>query len=94
MKKIADSSKRILGNDFYVQEIVRQNGKKERKYFYKDKRALRAPIITKDTKKLAGYTLIEKDLRNILVWLNEIDKLIPEKKSNTQLLKKTIILTW
>ncbi len=29
-------------------------------------------------KQYAGYTLIEKDLRSVLVWLNEIEKINPE----------------
>lgn len=30
------------------------------------------------SQQLAGYALIEKDLRNVLVWLEEIDTIFPK----------------
>lgn len=48
------------------------------KYFYKNKRAPRILIKSKVAQQLAGYSLIEKDLRNILIWLAEIDVLFPD----------------
>lgn len=47
------------------------------KYFHKRKRAPRIELKDKISQQLAGYTLIEKDLRNVLVWLEEIEPTSP-----------------
>lgn len=49
------------------------------KYFYKRKKAPRIELKDKISQQLAGYTLIEKDLRNAITWLEEIEILLPEK---------------
>lgn len=47
-------------------------GKVYNKYFYKRKAAKRVVVDTPKSRALAGYTLIEKDLRSALIWLNQI----------------------
>ena len=42
------------------------------KYFYKRKPAKRVVVDTPKARILAGYTLIEKDLRSAIIWLNSI----------------------
>lgn len=45
-----------------------------RKYFYKRKPCNRLELTSKLAVQLAGYTLIDKDLRSCLAWLDEIDR--------------------
>lgn len=52
-------------------------------YFYKRKKASRIELKDKISQQLAGYTLIEKDLRNVLVWLEAIDQLHLEEYRRT-----------
>ena len=54
-----------------------KTGQRHNAYFFKRKRAQRFEIKGKLAQQLAAYTLIEKDLRNVLVWLGEIEKLHP-----------------
>lgn len=46
------------------------------RYFYKRKRALRFEVNTPKASVLAGYVLIEKDLRNALTWLITVKELV------------------
>jgi hypothetical protein len=54
-----------------------QSGFKSR-YYHEGKVALRHPISSKQTKHLAGYTLMEKDVRNLLEWINELKRIQTE----------------
>ncbi|MCP4230912.1 MAG: hypothetical protein GY771_12315, partial [bacterium] len=54
-----------------------RTGDRRNQYFFKRNRAPRVELKSKLAQQLAGYTLIEKDLRNVITWLNEIDKLHP-----------------
>lgn len=51
-------------------------GKYYNKYFYKRKPAFRIVVDTPKAKILAGYTLIEKDLRSATIWLEHIKALL------------------
>lgn len=67
-----------------VHEILEPHQvKRITKYFHKRKRAPRIELKDKISQQLAGYTLIEKDLRNVLVWLDEIDQLHLEERRNS-----------
>lgn len=56
-----------------VREFLdKTNGKVYRQYTYKRKPCIRVVLNSKLSQQLAGWTLIEKDLRNVGVWLNEI----------------------
>ena len=69
------------GYGWKVQEIIEPDTKRRRtRYFYKNKRAPRVQITSKIAKQLAGYALIEKDLRNVLLWLHEIDEMFPDNE--------------
>lgn len=46
------------------------------RYTYKRKKALRVVIETKKSQALSGYILIEKDIRNILIWLSEVKRML------------------
>ncbi len=51
------------------------------KYFYKRKPAHRILLDTPKSKTLAGYILIEKDLRSAIIWLEEIIELLSEDEN-------------
>jgi hypothetical protein len=69
------------GDGWKVQETIDpKTGESHRRYLYKNKKAPRALITSKLAQQLAGYTLIEKDLRNILIWLDEIDTIFPQSE--------------
>lgn len=70
-----------IGNDWTIKEAVFKLAgfKRHTKYYYKNKVAPRVEIKTKVAAQLAGYALIEKDLRNILVWLHEIEATFPRQ---------------
>ncbi|MEN8992562.1 MAG: hypothetical protein ACN6NW_05795 [Acinetobacter amyesii] len=69
------------GNHGYqIREIVLKLGHVIRKYFYKNKQAYRVLLTSKLSLRLAGLALIEKDIRNIISWLNYIEYLYGEDK--------------
>ncbi|MEH6566819.1 MAG: hypothetical protein V7756_15930 [Halopseudomonas sp.] len=49
-------------------------GEVSRTYTHKGKQCKAIPLSSKLCNQLAGYTLIEKDLRSALIWLDEIEK--------------------
>ncbi len=57
--------------------IDSETGTVHRFYTYKRKPCKRIVLETHLSKQLAGYLLIEKDLRSIAIWLTEIEKLHP-----------------
>ena len=67
--------KRIYKDDptWTVREhINKSTGKHKNTYYYRRKKALSIHLNSILANQLAGYVLIEKDLRNILIWLNEL----------------------
>lgn len=52
-----------------------KTGKHRNRYFFKGKRAQRIPITSRLAQQLAGYALIERDLRMVQEWLAKIDAL-------------------
>ena len=72
-------------NGWKIREILEPTtGRRVNQYFYKHNRAPRIQLESKLAKQLAGYTLIEKDLRNVIVWLSEIDELISDEKKSSK----------
>ena len=66
------------GNGWKIREILDPSSRKRHtQYFFQRKRAPRIQLVDKVSRQLAGYTLIEKDLRNVLAWLEEISRLVP-----------------
>ncbi len=51
------------------------SGNHHQKYFFKRKKALRVTINTPLANTLAGYALIEKDLRTVSEWLKKLEQL-------------------
>lgn len=65
-----------MKTDWTVKEIVEPKSKKiHRFYSYKGKPCKRIVLDSPIAKQLAGYVLIEKDLRSTLVWLEEIERI-------------------
>jgi hypothetical protein len=63
-------------NGYEVKEFVEPNSTKtHRIYTYNGKPCRRIKMDTRLCKQLAGYALIEKDLRSAKIWLSEIDEL-------------------
>jgi hypothetical protein len=72
-----------LKNGWEIHEIVERGAKSRyNKYFYKRKLAPRIELHSKLSQQIAAYTLIEKDLRNVLVWLESIEKMQPSDNVN------------
>ncbi len=71
-----------MADHWEVKEILDPvTGEVDRLYSYKRKRCKRVALDSKLAKQLAGYTLIEKDLRSIGGWLKEIgDRHIETRK--------------
>ncbi|MES2684176.1 MAG: hypothetical protein V4650_11715 [Pseudomonadota bacterium] len=66
------------GDGWVVREIPHQElFERTTFYFYKGQSAHRIALESKASKQLAGYALIEKDLRNISSWIKEIDRIYP-----------------
>ncbi len=76
------SREKDLGGGWKAQEfLLTKEGDRigrQNKYFYKNKVAQRIPLTSKLAENLAGYALIEKDLRSVLIWLGEINKMFPK----------------
>lgn len=59
-----------------IEFVESQTNKVRRIYKYNGKNCKRVVLDTPMSKQLAGYVLIEKDLRSAALWLREIEKLL------------------
>lgn len=68
-------------NDYWTSKAIVEpsSGKYYRKYFYKRRVAHRVIVDTPKAKALAGYVLIEKDLRCSIAWTNQIKELLKDE---------------
>ena len=57
----------------FIPGISRHN-----EYYFDGKRATAVRMTDKISAQYGAYTLIEKDLRSVIFWLSEIEKLKPE----------------
>ena len=64
--------KQTWDKEWSIREIVAPNGKALTKYFFKRREALRIRLDSDMAKQLAGYVLIEKDMRSIMIWMKKI----------------------
>lgn len=65
-----------MSESIVVKVIVEpKSGRIHRTYTYKRKPCRRIVLESRLCRQLAGYVLIEKDLRSIILWLQEIDRL-------------------
>lgn len=81
-----------MSDDWKAKEIIDQaTGKVHRLYTYKNKPCYRRVLTSHLANQMAGYVLIEKDLRNVGIWLKEIETMhtdAPTRKGEH--FKKTI----
>lgn len=69
------------GNGWKIREVVGESiTERQTFYYYKGKLAPRIQLKSKLAEQLGGYSLIDKDLRNVLAWLQAIDTLFPENE--------------
>lgn len=67
------------GNGWKVREVAGETAvERQTFYYFNGKLAPRIQLKSQLVQQLAGYTLIEKDLRNVLAWLQAIDDFYPE----------------
>ena len=65
----------MVDDQFEAKEFLdRVTGKAYRIYTYKRRPCARVQLTSRLAEQLAGYTMIEKDLRSVLSWLEEIEK--------------------
>ena len=65
----------MASDPFVAKHFVdRKTGKAYRTYTYKRRKCVRVQLTSRLAEQFAGYTLIEKDLRNVLAWLEEIER--------------------
>ncbi|HEX4334530.1 MAG TPA: hypothetical protein VH062_01380 [Polyangiaceae bacterium] len=64
------------GGGWTVEEFIRPDGSGSRAYYYREQRAMRFERDTPASRKLAGFTLIEKDIRTIKNWVNALRGLL------------------
>ncbi|MGY2317332.1 hypothetical protein ACW9I6_21875 [Pseudomonas sp. SDO5522_S412] len=69
---IAINIKKIKGDWSSVDYVDKSTGRFHRIYKYKDKACKSVYLKSRLSQHLAGYSLIEKDLRSSLIWLKEI----------------------
>ena len=64
----------MADDQFQAKEFLdRVTGKAYRIYTYKRRACARVELTSRLAEQLAGYTLIEKDLRSVLIWLDEVE---------------------
>jgi hypothetical protein len=68
-----------------VEHIDATDNCPRRQYFYGDIPCTALPLTSAKAKQLAGYSLIEKDLRNAIFWAGEIEKRHNEKPHDNRL---------
>lgn len=56
-----------------------KSAKRYTRYYFKRNRAPRLEIKSKRAQRMAGLSLIEKDLRNVIAWLTKIEELHPKE---------------
>ena len=77
---------RIPGRKYWTLRSVidPSTGDHRNHYYFKRVPARRIPITSPVAKQLAGYVLIERDLRMVATWLTMIDKISPPVRDKTR----------
>ena len=77
----------IPGMDWEVEETITKTGAIDNTYYFKGERSIKIPLEGMIATRMAGYTLINHDLRMILAWLkmliDEYNKLGLDKAKQT-----------
>lgn len=70
--------KKVMSDGWTIIETFIPGKGLSNEYLYQDKPAPSVQMTDKISEQYGAYTLIEKDLRSVIFWLNEIEKLEPE----------------
>ncbi len=70
--------KKVMSDGWTIIETFVPGKGLSNEYLYKGKPAPSVRMTDKISEQYAAYSLIEKDLRSVIAWLNEIEKLNPE----------------
>lgn len=68
-----------MSDGWTIEETYTPKKGLKNKYFYRGKEAPLVSMTDKISQQYAAYTLIEKDLRSVVFWLEEIEKLSPDQ---------------
>lgn len=75
--------KEVPDNYSVRENINKATGQIHRTYLYKRKPCYRVPIVSPLARQLAGYTLIEKDLRSAILWAQKLQILYDGPKDRS-----------
>jgi|SRR5690606_25228340 len=80
MGEAVEEKRRVVsgGRRWAVEETLSSNGKATRAYYYRKQLALRLELEGHKVKRLAGFTLLKKDLLTIGAWLDALQKIVAE----------------
>ncbi|MEA2120574.1 hypothetical protein [Halovibrio sp. HP20-50] len=70
--------KKVMSDGWTIIETFIPGKGLSNEYLYEDKPAPSVQMTDKISEQYGAYSLIEKDLRSVIIWLNEIEKLEPE----------------
>lgn len=70
--------KKVMSDGWTIIETFIPGKGLSNEYLYEDKPAPSVQMTDKISEQYGAYSLIEKDLRSVIFWLNEIEKLEPE----------------
>ncbi|WP_420600718.1 hypothetical protein [Neptuniibacter sp.] len=76
---IATKIKKVMSDGWTILETYIPGKGLSNEYFYLDKKAPSVRMTDKISQQYAAYTLIEKDLRSVVFWLEEIERLSPDQ---------------
>ncbi|EOK5757383.1 hypothetical protein ACM6XL_004410 [Vibrio vulnificus] len=84
MSKLGTRKLQLMSDGWMIEEIYDPKKGRYNKYYYGKKAAPVVRMVDKISQQYAAYTLIEKDLRSVLFWLKEIERMKP---SNAERIK-------
>ncbi|WP_281649144.1 hypothetical protein [Parendozoicomonas sp. Alg238-R29] len=84
--------KKKAHDGWVITELHDEKSNSKNIYTLEDKVAPQIYLTDAISKKYAAYTLIEKDLRNVIAWLEEIEKIKPRFEDNVQDRSKMLVV--
>ncbi|HAS6159111.1 TPA: hypothetical protein I7156_22425 [Vibrio vulnificus] len=77
MKNLGTITRKVMSDGWIIEEYNDPKKGRYNKYYYGKKPAPVVKMVDKISQQYAAYTLIEKDLRSVLFWLKEIERMQP-----------------
>ncbi len=75
---LSTKTKKVMSDGWTIIETYIPDKGLENEYYYEGKKAPSVKMTDKISEQYAAYTLIDKDLRSVIFWLNKIEELEPE----------------